>query len=203
MDTSRKSDDLEAVRAVVTALVPFNSDDQERILRWAREKLGLPTGSPQNAELPAKTGSQSSTEAIPGGAASAQKRRLTIKEFVDQKSPRSDNQFAAVVAYYYRFESPESERKGFITAEDLQDACRKAGRDRLAKPSVTLNNAHSVGLLDRGQRGEFTINAVGENLVAMTLPAAADGSRARKPKRNSHAPGKRTKSSGRQTRRKR
>jgi hypothetical protein len=34
-------DDLEAVRKVIEALTPFNGDDQERIVRWAREKLGL------------------------------------------------------------------------------------------------------------------------------------------------------------------
>ena len=34
-------DDLEAVRKVIEALTPFNKDDQERIVRWAREKLGL------------------------------------------------------------------------------------------------------------------------------------------------------------------
>ena len=32
-------DDLEAVRKVIEALTPFNKDDQERIVRWAREKL--------------------------------------------------------------------------------------------------------------------------------------------------------------------
>ncbi len=36
-----KQDDLEAVRAIVAALNSFDAKDQERILRWAREKLGL------------------------------------------------------------------------------------------------------------------------------------------------------------------
>src|SRR5271165_5976503 len=35
------TDDLEAVRAVVEALQGFDAGDRERILRWAREKLGL------------------------------------------------------------------------------------------------------------------------------------------------------------------
>jgi len=35
------TDDLEAVRAVVEALQGFDAGDQERIIRWAREKLGL------------------------------------------------------------------------------------------------------------------------------------------------------------------
>ena len=39
--TKEKPDDLEAVRAVVASLGPFEPKDQERILRWVREKLGL------------------------------------------------------------------------------------------------------------------------------------------------------------------
>lgn len=181
MNTSTtKPDDLEAVRNIVAALAPFDAKEQERILRWTREKLGLateaPTGIPTHV-LPIPAEQRSPT----GPQATA----LTIKDFVAQKSPRSDNQFAATVAYYYRFDAPQAHRKEFITADDLQEACRQAGRDRLPKPLSTLNNAHSVGLLDRGERGQFTINAVGENLVAMTLPAGASTSGTqRRPKRN-------------------
>ncbi len=42
--TKDAPDDLEAVRAVVAALADFAAPEQERILRWAREKLGLPAG---------------------------------------------------------------------------------------------------------------------------------------------------------------
>jgi hypothetical protein len=38
---TKPTDDLEAVRAVVEALQGFEAGDQERIIRWAREKLGL------------------------------------------------------------------------------------------------------------------------------------------------------------------
>ena len=34
-------DDYEAVRTVVATLESFKPEDQERIIRWAREKLGL------------------------------------------------------------------------------------------------------------------------------------------------------------------
>jgi len=36
-----KTDDLEAVRLVAETLQPFTVDDRERIIRWAREKLGM------------------------------------------------------------------------------------------------------------------------------------------------------------------
>jgi len=38
---TKPTDDLEAVRAIVDALQGFEAGDQERIIRWAREKLRL------------------------------------------------------------------------------------------------------------------------------------------------------------------
>ncbi len=94
-----------------------------------------------------------------------------IKTFIATKKPNKDVQFAAAVAYYYRFEAAPAERKDAIDKDDLQEATRKAGRERFGNPLATLNNAHKLGLLDRGaEKGTFTINSVGENLVAMTLP---------------------------------
>ncbi|MEJ0090816.1 MAG: hypothetical protein WDM80_13870 [Limisphaerales bacterium] len=178
--TPNTLDDLDAVKKIVEALTPFVRGDQERILRWSVEKLGvsladLPPvrrvdGDQKQINVPADV----STAGRPVGA--------NIRDFVAAKSPRSDNQFAAVVAYYYRFEAPVGQRKEFITSEDLQEACRQAGRERLKSPNATLNNAHSTGLLDRGKTGEFAVNAVGENLVAMTLPATSGVERSKSKK---------------------
>jgi hypothetical protein len=99
-----------------------------------------------------------------------------IKSFIAAKSPKSDNQFAAAVAYFYRFEAPPAERRDSINGDALQEAARLAGRKRLANPRVTLNNAKAAGYLDGASPGEFTINSVGENLVAMTLPSSTDTS---------------------------
>jgi hypothetical protein len=38
---SKPVDDLEAVRVVVETLQGFKEDEQQRIFRWAAEKLGL------------------------------------------------------------------------------------------------------------------------------------------------------------------
>src|SRR5207247_9162557 len=116
--TKPQSDDLDAVRMVVDALGGFDAKEQERIIRWAREKLGLgqPIAvSPISAPTPQSTANVATGQ--PGGA-----RSQDIKTFIASKSPQSDVQFATAVAYYYRFEVPESEQKSAITAEDLQDA---------------------------------------------------------------------------------
>jgi hypothetical protein len=174
-----KDDDLDAVRTIVEALKPFKPDEQERIVRWAREKLGLASVAPSSSDTtptgPASTPSPRPQPPSPG----APQPTKNIRDFVAAKNPSSDNQFAAVAAYYYRFEAPEQERKDAITSDDLQEACRQAGRPRLAKPIKTLHNAHGMGLLDKAERGAFSINSVGENLVAMTLPGGGAASAGR------------------------
>jgi hypothetical protein len=70
------------------------------------------------------------------------------------------------------------------------------GRDRLKKPIWTLQNARTLGLLDKAEDpGAFSINTVGENLVAMTLPGDGNGAPRAKSaptKRASKAPPKKS-----------
>ena len=164
--SSKSADDLDAVRIIVEALKPFERNDQERIIRWAREKIGL--ASPSSAS----TG-VSPVAAASAGQTSNTERPIDIKSFITAKAPQSDQQFAAAVAYYYRFEAPDREQKFDVTADDIQEATRKVGRDRLKSPAQTLVNAHNQGYFDKADRGRYALNTVGENLVAMALPQPA------------------------------
>src|SRR5262245_26875819 len=113
---AEKPDDLKAVRRLTEALSPFDAGDQERIIRWTREKLGLPTEivGPARSE---RTSEPAATSQQEGAGATKD-----IKTFVTGKNPSSDNQFTTTVAYYYRFMAPQAARKEFITADDLQQA---------------------------------------------------------------------------------
>lgn len=167
---SKPVDDLEAVRTVVDALQGFTDEEQQRIFRWAAEKLGLkPSSTATQSVVPQSTqdAQERSSLAAPPSAASGQ----DIRSFVVAKQPRSDIQYAAAVAYYHQFEASQAEKKKCIGGDDLQEAARKTGRERFKRPDQTLRNAHMLGLLDKGdEAGTFCINTVGENLVAMTLP---------------------------------
>ena len=182
-----KPDDLEAVRTIAAALSGFSPEEQERIIRWAREKLGL---APAPRTLP-ETRTPLTPPALPPRPVEPAEQTQPyasakdLKTFVTAKSPKRDVQFAATVAYFYRFEAPPEQRKNEIDSVALQDACRLAGRARLKKPLITLNNAKTLGLLDSGsERGKFTINTIGENLVAMTLPGQSDNfAKGKKPKK--------------------
>jgi hypothetical protein len=165
------ADDFETAKAVFDKLKDLSQERQERVLRWVAEGLGVgpkfTIAGPSAAaatELGPGTAPELGRPASSGGHAN-------IKTFIASKNPRSDQQFATTVAYYYRFEAPPAHRKESINTETLQEAARLAGRKRLTNPKSTLNNATGQGYLDRASRGEFAINAVGENLVAMTLPA--------------------------------
>lgn len=168
-------DDLDAVRTIVSTLEKFERQEQERILRWSMEKLGI-------SIAPATQVEKSAAQPIPTKIGEAEHhvthhhtphhKAQDIKSFVTNKNPSSDNQFAATIAYYYQFEAPEEEKKESVTAEDVQEACRKVGRTRLGDPGKTLRNAHGMGYLDKADRGTYRINTVGENLVAVTLPSS-------------------------------
>jgi hypothetical protein len=157
-------DDLGAVRLVVEALEGFPAEEQERIIRWAREKVGLSMLS-----------ASQSTPLLPVASTVAPSSSpRDLKTFVTEKKPKNDVQFATTVAFYYRFEAPANLRKNEINGDDLQEGCRLVGRERFGDPGQTLRNAHTLGLLDKGsQSGLYTVNSVGENLVAVAL--AGDG----------------------------
>jgi hypothetical protein len=162
-------DDLAAVRTITDALSDFDPREQERIIRWAREKIGL-TVAPESPALPTGSPSLVSVASAPSSIPK------DLKTFVAEKKPKSDVQFAATVAYYHRFVAPSEQRKNEITSTDLQEACRLVGRERFTVPGQTLRNAHTLGLLNRGsQTGVFAINSVGENLVDVSLPGDIAG----------------------------
>lgn len=92
-------DDLEAVRQITTILDPFDSDDRERILRWAREKLGMPRPPESTVQIP----KVASPPQEVGATVRSSEQATDIKSFVQQKAPKNDRHLAAVVAYYFHF----------------------------------------------------------------------------------------------------
>lgn len=185
--TDKPLDDLDAVRTITEALKNFKQEEQERILRWAIEKIGLRSSIVPTSTTGIVVTSSSATPAAPKTDASTSTtsadRAVDIKTFIEEKQPRSDVQFAASVAYYFRFEAPPNKQKESIDKENLLDACRKANWTRLKNPYQTLMNAHTMGLLDKGsEKATFVLNTVGENLVAMTLPS--EGKDPVKPRRS-------------------
>lgn len=163
--------------------------EQERIIRWVTESLGL-VGSPSigvgASALPTALSVTPPAHAQPLGA--PLQRLRDIKTFVKEKNPKNDVQFAAVAAYFYRFECSQAERKETIVPKDLDEAGRQARGYSFKNARQTLNNGVMLGYFDRAGDGAYKVNAVGENLVAMTLPRVeANGGRHRRAKKKVRA----------------
>jgi hypothetical protein len=165
-----KKSHFDAAKVIVETLQGMDKTSQALAMRFAAETLGLQSASvTQTPPAPVMPVSTSASPPSSGGTT-----HLTdIKQFTAAKAPKSDQQFAAVVAYFYRFEAPETERQDTIDAESLLKAARLAGRKprfTIKKARFTLNNAKNAGYLDGVTTGKYRINSVGENLVAMALP---------------------------------
>ena len=175
--------DFMAAEEIKEILQGREKAEQERIIRWASESLGLTAANAPPS--PNGVHSQASSPSL-AAVASAEKNLSgtpkNIKAFVEEKNPKSAVHFVTVVAYFHRFDAME--RRETIFPNDVQEAARLSGRQRFKKPIIPLNNAVTLGYLDRVEKSTFKINAVGENLVAMTLPGSAgEGTGSRKPKK--------------------
>lgn len=179
-DLSNTKNHFDAAKTIVEELTGMSAEDQTLALKFAMEtlKLQIPAGQAQMPLAPAPL-PQVATYARPVATGQG----ADIKSFTEAKAPKSDQQFAAVVAYYFQFQAPEGQRKESIDATTMKEAARLVGRKQVGKWLVTLNNSRRSGYLDNAGRGAFKLNAVGENLVAMTLPdnaASSNGSGVRK-----------------------
>jgi hypothetical protein len=164
-----KTSHFDAAKVIVETLQGLDKTSQALAMRFAAETLGL-----QSAAV-TETSAVSVIPSPQGGGGVT--HSTDIKQFTAAKAPKSDQQFAAVAAYFYRFEAPEAQRKDTIDADSLLEAARLAGRKRPGNPRFTLNNAKNSGYLDVAATGKYRINSVGENLVAMALPGnASEGS---------------------------
>jgi hypothetical protein len=166
-DQTQPATDFQAAAAVEAAIKDLPKLKQELVLRWVAESLGI-VSAPAPGTTPAVT--PIVTPPIVTAPPGAPSHQMDIATFVAFKQPKTDIQFVTVVAYYHRFVAPEGQRLATITPQLAQDATRLADWDRLTAPGSTLNNAKNQGYLDSAGPGEFSLNTVGENLVARTLP---------------------------------
>src|SRR5262245_17360340 len=126
---------LDAAQKIVAELAGMTSEHQSLALKFAIETLGvqLPTALSPAAAPPAH-----SPQPIPPHAGSSADHSTDIRSFTAMKAPKSDQQFAAVVAYFHQFEARPDKRKDVIDAETMKEAARLAGRPHAARWNMTL-----------------------------------------------------------------
>ena len=156
---------LEAAQKIVVELTGMTPEHQKLALKFATETLGLPI-----ITTPILGAAPSVHIMQPPNSDNHAEHSTDIRSFKDIKAPKSDRQFAAVVAYFYQFEAKSENRKETIDAETMKEAARLAGWAQVSRWGMTLNNAKNAGYLDAAGTGKFKLSSVGENLVAITLP---------------------------------
>src|SRR4051812_17170087 len=113
---------LDAAQRIVAELQGMTPDHQSLGLKFAMETLGLQLqGFSAQAVAPAAQ--------HPAGTPASQSdggHSTDIKSSTELKAPKGDQQFVAVVAYFYQFEAPATHRKNSIDAIVMKDAARLA-----------------------------------------------------------------------------
>lgn len=158
---------LDAAQKIVIELKGLTSEQQSLALKFVAETLGLPLLHAASAPPISQMHPPALAAPLPPSSAD---HSTDIRAFTALKAPKSDRQFAAVVAYFYQFEAKPNDRRETIDAETMKEAARLAGRPQVARWAMTLTNAKNAGYLDAAGSGKFKLSSVGENLVAITLP---------------------------------
>ena len=156
-------DESETLKTVIDALKVLPDDSRERILKTILTYFDYGySGAMQSLlSLSPVSASASSTREPSFGDRSP----LSPKDFLHQKSPRTDVERITCLAYYltnYR------EMKHFKT-EDISALNTEAAQIKLSNPSFTIRNAVQAGLLASAVGTSKQISMHGEKVV-IALP---------------------------------
>jgi hypothetical protein len=168
--------ELNAIRAVLSALVPLKREGRTRVLDYVLKRLGMHGDEVTQIPTMVSAGTTGAPE-----LASAN-RAVDIRSLTRGKAPRSANEMAALVAYYLSEAAPEGARKQAINTDDIKAYFKQAPFKLPSRPEQTLLNAKNAGYFDSVGGGQYKLNPVGYNLVAHNLPAS--GTRATPPRAN-------------------
>ncbi|MGD0573490.1 MAG: hypothetical protein ABSB11_10810 [Sedimentisphaerales bacterium] len=95
---------------------------------------------------------------------------LDLRTLKEQKEPGSAIEMACIVAYYLENHAPGDERKMDITAKDITRYFKQGGYTLPKSDTQLLVDAKKAGYMDSKKRGQYSLNPVGYNLVAHSLP---------------------------------
>jgi hypothetical protein len=163
MTDSNIASDVDAVKAIVTALEPLDRPARDRVLSAVLALLG---SAPVVAPAGAPTVEVSPAEATPA-------RVTDIRTLREEKQPRSANEMAALAAYYLANLAPPSDKSETVGSADMERLFKQGGYPLPKKLNMLLPNATAAGYFDQAGRARYRLNPVGHNLVAHALPAGS------------------------------
>jgi hypothetical protein len=159
--------EIDAIKAVLSALSPLSEKARASVLDYVTRRLDLPARLAP-VEVAARA------DALPTGAPTSTPVSDAsvphIKQFKQEKNPRSANEMAAVVAYYLANVAAAAQRKATVNQADIETYFKIASFPLPRTLRVTLPNAKNAGYFDLAGEGQYRLNAVGHNLVAHGMP---------------------------------
>ncbi|HKW29335.1 MAG TPA: hypothetical protein VJT54_08375 [Verrucomicrobiae bacterium] len=183
MSERNNDPELQAMQQVIKALESLENDARTRVLTYVFQRLGLSLAASKPNPLPLET-QPPVPVASPAAPVPGETTVADIRSLKEAKQPKSDNQMAALVAYYLKEVAPVNDRKDAISQEDIEKYFKQAGFPLPNRPAMTLVNCKHAGYFDSAGVGLYRLNPVGHNLVAHGMPSStADGNRrVKKPK---------------------
>ena len=174
---------LKATEQIVNALVLLDVDARSLVITHACQLLSISLGVTTVQSASQITAPVTTTSTTPLGLVSTTGVITDIRTLKEQKSPKSDNEMACLVAYYLSELAPQHERKGEISKDDIEKYFKQAGFELPKALSMVLVSAKKAGYFDSSSTGTYKLNPVGFNLAAYGLPSA--GGAAKKTNRGS------------------
>ena len=159
--------EVEAIKTVLAALAPLSEKARASVLDYVVRRLSVPS----LASVPAPP-DRGGIPALQSAGGESGESPVHIKQFKEEKGPRSANEMAALVAYYLANIAPPGGRKASVNHKDIETHFKIAGFPLPGHVRQTLPNAKNAGYFDHVGEGEYRLNAVGHNLVAHSLPRA-------------------------------
>lgn len=166
--------ELNALETILEAFEPLDATQRQFVLNTACERLELKRigSAPPSDGLPTpplhSTGNP--PDISEGGSP---------KDFLRAKSPKTDVQRIACLAYYLT----HSRNQPLFKTKDLSDLNTEAAQSKMSNPSAAVRNATDQNkYLAQANKGQKQITAYGEDVVR-TLPDQVNAKALAKPNR--------------------
>jgi len=172
MSEQTNDTELQAIQQVITALQTLEEDARTRVLAYVFHRLGLSSATPNPVLTPQEQQSSGLLSSQPTQLPPPTAIVPDIRSLKEAKQPKTDNQMAALVAYYLNEVAPAADRKDAISQDDIAKYFKQAGFELPKKAGMTLVNAKNSGYLDQAGPGLYKLNPVGYNLVVHGMPTS-------------------------------
>ena len=169
MSNESESPELTALSAVVAAIKPLDPVVRVRVVDAALLLLDSPRRDQTSSRRIDDPGLSKEKQSRAGSSQHAD-MPVDIRLLKEQKSPRSANEMAALVAFYLAELAPAAEQKAVVDPADIEKYFKQARFPLPKKLAQTLLNAKDAGYFDSAGAGRYRLNAVGHNLVTHSLP---------------------------------